>query len=134
MFDDGIMIILIFASILMIPTAVVFAVLSMSKKNRKRKKESYMGVTQGRISKIVSKGVDAPWVIYVDYHVAGIDHQIKETAKMKSTLIKIGKIPVGQRKTFVMGQVKEGDLVEIRYDTADPSKAILYENDGVVTG
>ena len=113
MLSNGAMIIIIFAAIILIPTIVVFIVLGISKNSRKRKKNNYMGITQGRVIRIVDKGLDYPWVIHVQYKVNGIDYKIKETAKMKSTAIKVAGIPVGQRKTFVLGAVKEGDLLEI---------------------
>ena len=134
MLSDGAMIIIIFAAIILIPTIVVFSVLGISKNSRKRKKNNYMGITQGRVIRIGDKGLDYPWVIHVQYKVNGIGYEIKETAKMKSTAIKVAGIPVGQRKTFVLGAVKEGDLLEIRYDEAHPERAIIYGNDGVVTG
>ena len=134
MLSNGAMIIIICASIILIPTIVVFIVLGISKNSRKRKKNNYMGITQGRVIRIVDKGLDYPWVIHVQYKVNGIDYEIKETAKMKSMAIKVAGIPVGQRKTFVLGAVKEGDMLEIRYDEAHPEKAIIYGNDGVVTG
>lgn len=134
MLSDGAMIIIIFAAIILIPTIIVFIVLGINKNSRKRKKNNYMGITQGRVIRIVDKGLDYPRVIHVQYKVNGIDYEIKETAKMKSTAIKVAGIPVGQRKTFVLGAVKEGDLLEIRYDEAHPEKAIIYGNDGVVTG
>lgn len=133
MLSDGVMIVIIFAAIIFVPTMVVFIVLGISKNNRKRKKNNYMGITQGRVMRIVHKGLDHPCVIYVQYNVNGIDYEIKETAKMKSELIKIAGIPVGQRKTFVLGIVKEGDLLEIHYDEIRPEKAIIWGNDGVVT-
>ncbi len=134
MLSDGAMITIIFAAIILIPIIIVFIVLGISKNSRRRKKNNYMGITQGRVIRIVDKGLDYPWVIHVQYKVNGIDYEIKETAKMKSTAIKIAGILVGQRKTFVLGDVKEGDLLEIRYDEAYPEKAIIYGNDGVVTG
>lgn len=133
MLSDGTMIIIIFASIILIPTLVVFIVLGISKNNRKRKKKNYMGITQGRVTGIENKGMEYPWVIHVRYNVNGIDYEVKETAKMKSKAIKVAGIPVGQRKTFVLGAVKEGDLLEIHYDEAYPERAIIYGNDGVVT-
>lgn len=134
MLSDGVKIIITFAAIILIPTIVVFIILGISKNNRKRKKRNYRGITQGKVIRIVDKGMDYPWVIHVQYNVNGCDYKIKETAKMKSTAIKIAGIPVGQRKTFVLGNIKEGDLIEIHYDEDHPEKAIIYGNDGVVTG
>lgn len=134
MLSDGAKIIIIFAVIILIPAIVVFIIIGISKNNRKRKKRNYRGITQGKVIRIVDKGMDYPWVIHVQYNVNGHDYKIKETAKMKSTAIKIAGIPVGQRKTFVLGNIKEGDLIEIHYDEDHPEKAIIYGNDGVVTG
>lgn len=126
--------IIIFTAIILIPTIVVFIILGINKNNKKRKKNNYMGITKGRVIRIVDKSLDYPWVIHVQYKVNGIDYEIRETAKMKSTAIKIVGIPVGQRKTFVLGDVKEGDLLEIRYEEEHPERTIIYSNDGVVTG
>lgn len=134
MISDGIMILVIFALLLFIPVTVVLTVLTVSKKKRKRKLETYKGVTQGRVVKIAAKGIDHPWVIHAEYQVDGILYEIKETAKMKSTVIKAAGIPIGQRKTFVLGKIQEGDLLEIRYEKEHPEKAIIYGNDGVITG
>lgn len=126
--------IIIFTAIILIPTIVVFIILGINKNNKKKKKNNYMGITKGRVIRIVDKSLDYPWVIHVQYKVNGIDYEIRETAKMKSTAIKIVGIPVGQRKTFVLGDVKEGDLLEIRYEEEHPERTIIYSNDGVVTG
>lgn len=128
------MILLIFALLIIVPLVVILMILTINKSRREKKKASYEGITQGIIQKIVFKGLDHPWVIYVRYNVNGVNYEIKETAKLKATAIKIGKVPIGQRKTFVLGQVKEGDYVEIRYDKKEPRKAIIYKNDGSLTG
>lgn len=52
---------------------------------------------------------------------------------MKSSVIKVAGVPIGQRKTFVLGTVREGDLLEIRYDMQHSEKAILYGNDGMTS-
>ena len=134
MSENGMMILFIFALIIIIPLVVVSIILVINKNIRKKKKAAYTGITQGTIRKIALKGMDHPWVIYVRYSVNGINYEIKETAKLKASAIKIGEIPIGQRKTFVLGQIKEGDFVEIRYDEKDPGKAIIYKNDGSLTG
>lgn len=134
MLSDGGMIILFFVGIFFIPIIVITLIFMVNKRNRKKKKETYTGKTKGRIIRIVDKGLDHPCIIHVQYHVNGSTYEIKETAKMKCTAIRIGKIPIGQRKTFVLGTIKEGDLLEIRYDELHPKKAIIYENDGIITG
>lgn len=38
------------------------------------------------------------------------------------------------KKTFVLGAVQEGDSVTILYDEKNPQKAVIYGNDGLITG
>lgn len=125
---------LFFSAIIIIPVAAVFIILAVCRHSRKKKIETYSGVTWGTIEKIVSKGLDHPWVLHVTYSVDGKQYKIKETAKMKSEAIRFGKIPVGQRKTFQVGAVREGDLLEIHFDKKQPQKAIIYKNNGSITG
>ncbi len=130
---DGAMIIIIFACIIIIPLAVVFMVLGINKSRRRNKHLKYKGVTEGRVLKIVDKGLDYPWVIHVSYNVGDMEYMIKETAKVKSEVIKVGKMPVGQRKTFVIGPLAVGDTVTVKYDEKNPGRAIIAGNEGVVT-
>ncbi|MBR4089825.1 MAG: hypothetical protein IKK28_02975 [Mogibacterium sp.] len=130
---DGAMIIIIFACIIIIPLAVVFIVLGINKSRRRNKYLKYKGVTEGRVLKIVDKGFDYPWVIHVRYNVRDVEYTVKETAKLKSETIKVGKIAVGQRKTFVIGPLDVGDAVTVKYDEKNPARAIIAGNEGVVT-
>lgn len=132
--NDGIMILLIFAVLILLPVSTVFAVLAVSRRNREKKKRAYRGIAQGTVVEIRNKGLDHPWVVYVVYKVHGQEYQIRETAKLKSETVRIGRLPVGQRKTFVLGPLREGDSVEVRYDMEHPEKGILYGNDGCITG
>lgn len=134
MLSDGAMIVLIFGGIVLIPFVTVLIVLAAAKKRRKRKYEKYRGMVLGTVTWIRPGGIDHPSVIHAVYHVNGKEYQIKETAKLKSRTIKVGKIPVGQKKSFVMGAVAQGDQIWIRYDERRPERAIICGNDGVVTG
>lgn len=53
-----------------------------------KRKRNYRGITQGKVIRIVDKGMDYPWVIHVQYNVNGHDYKIKETAKMKFIMTK----------------------------------------------
>lgn len=134
MLSDGAMIALIFGGIVLIPLAAVLIVLAVAKKRRKGKYEKYRGMTLGTVTWIRPGGIDHPSVIHAVYHVNGKEYQIRETAKLKTRTIKVGKIPVGQKKSFVMGAVSQGDQIWIRYDERRPERAIICGNDGVVTG
>lgn len=131
---DGIMILIIFAVLIFVPLAVVFTILSINKFIRRKKIAAYTGVTRGTVSKIVKRGLDHPWVIYVHYHVNHVEYEIKETAKLKSSQVTVGIIPIFQRKTFVLGNVKEGDFITVHFDEKNPQKAIILGNEGVMTG
>lgn len=131
--NDGIMILLIFATIIVIPTGIAFMILAINRRNRRKKISSYTGVTSGKILKITNKGLDYPYVIQVGYSVNGVNYEIKETAKLKSQIIKAGFLPIGQKKVFVLGEVKTGDFVKIHYDENNPQKGIIYGNEGTVT-
>lgn len=131
--SDGAMIIIIFTAIILVPTAVVFIMLSINKSKRKKKNETYTGIADGTVMRIVDKGIDFPWVIHVSYMADGKRYEIKETAKLKSETIKLGPVPVGQRKIFAMGSLTEGDKVTVKYDVNRPEKAIIAGNEGVVT-
>lgn len=132
--SNGVYILLIFGGILLIPLIVVVLVLVFVSTSRKKKNQTYAGRTAGRIEKIVHRGSDFPWIIYVTYSVNGVQYQMKESAKLKCETMKAGPVPVGQRKTFVLGPVKPGDTVTVCYDVNSPDKAIIYGNDGIMTG
>ena len=63
-------------------------------------------------------------MITVSYNVNGQDYMVKETVKLKTETLKAGIIPIGQKKTFVMGDVKAGDEIKVRYDEKRPEKAL----------
>lgn len=63
--------------------------------------------------------MDIPWVIYVSYSVNDVNYEIKKSVKLKSETIKIGVIPIGQRKTFVLSAIKEGDRVTVCYEEGE---------------
>lgn len=131
--SDGAMILLIFSAIIVIPVVIVLFVLAINKRSRRKKFCDYTGVTGGTILKIKKGGVDCPFIIHAGYVVNGVNYEIKETAKLKSQTIKIGPLPIGQKKTFVLGNVREGDTVEIHYDETNPQKGIIYGNEGLMT-
>lgn len=115
-----------------IPLIVVIWILLAIKHNRNRKKRIYSGKTEGRIDKIYSRGLEYPTVMVVTYFVDGIEYHIKETVKVKSEMIKMGSIPIGQRKAYRMGNLSVGSYVTVQYDLQKPKNAIIPENDGIM--
>lgn len=134
MLSSGAIIILIWGLIIFVPLIAVISILLAVKYNRKRKKQLYTGITQGVIDEIKYRGIDSPDVICVTYCVNNKEYHIKETIKLKSELIKIGVFPVGQRKSYRMGNIATGDMVQIQYDEKNPQRAIISENDGLISG
>ena len=55
--------------------------------------------TDGTVMNIQGKGSEGLTVITVEYEVKNQKYQIKESIKLKSTVIRIGFLPIGQRKT-----------------------------------
>lgn len=132
--SDGVMILITFGLIIFVPLAVVMFILLIARNSRERKKKNYKGFAQGTVEKIRPGGPDHPDVLYVSYSVKGVQYQVKETLKLKSEFIKLGGIPIGQRKTYKMGKLAKGDMVTVQYDEKEPSRAIILGNDGMVTG
>ncbi len=126
------MILLIFGLLVFIPVSIVTAVILTYKYRRNQKKKLYSGITKGRIDKIKYGGLRQSDVIFVTYCVDGVEYHIKETAKLKIEAIRIGRIPIGQRKTYRLGNISEGDAVTVQYDQRNPERAIIAENDGAI--
>jgi len=96
-----------------------------------RKKEC-TSITNGKVVSYKKRsGLDFPDSITVEYEVNNKKYQIEETVKLKSTLIKIGFIPIGQRKVPRL-QASVGDIVEVRYNPNKPDKAYIVGNEGIM--
>lgn len=132
--SDGAMIVMIFAIIIFVPLICIFAIYKISRRRRKSKNERYTCETPGIITDLRLKGSDGPFVMTVSYSVNGIEYTVKESVKLKSSTIKAGAIPVGQRKTPVIGDIRKGSSVTVKHDPADPARALIKGNDGFITG
>lgn len=88
-------------------------------------------VCDGVIKSVRQRGGEFPWVATVEYIVDGMTYEFKESLKVKSRVIKLGPIPIGQRKTPVMPNSNVGDRVAVCYSPHDPSKAYLRDNVGI---
>lgn len=84
--------------------------------------------TEGIITKFRLRGVDSSSVITVAYEVSGVAYSVTESVRMKSEVIRLGPVPIGQRQVPVMGAVAEGTKVTVIYDPKDPQKAVIVEN------
>ena len=90
-----------------------------------------MREVNGTVLSIRSKGIDNPTVVTVEYKVKKEIYKVKESIKLKSKTIKFLFIPIGQKKVPVMEFVK-GQEVTVVYDTKNPKKAYIKENEGKI--
>ncbi len=130
--SDGLMIITIFSSIILVPILIVFMIYKINKFIRGKKNKNYQGKTIGKVIFLKSKGLNSPIIITVEYLVNGISYSIKKTMKLKSEPIKLGAIPIGQRKVPIIGKVRIGSSVYVKYDLNNPTKALIEGNDGFI--
>lgn len=95
-------------------------------------KDSHTALCEGVISDVRIRGGEFPFLATVKYSVDGIEYEFVEDLKLKSMMIKLGPIPIGQRKVPVMPNSNVGDRVAVCYDPQDPSKAHLRDNVGIM--
>lgn len=89
-------------------------------------------VTQGRVVEIQKRGLDFPTIVIVTYEVSGVSYQISESKKYSTEIIKLGFLPIGQKKIPKLGGVLVGDLVSVSYNPACPYMAYLTDNVGKI--
>ena len=102
----------------------------MRKKNRRK----CTGEVVGTIVKMDRKSMEMPTMITVEYVVDEVKYTIKESVKLKSKLIKIGFLPIGQVKTPRMGDIAVGGTATVCYNPGQPEKAYIKENVGIMNG
>ena len=89
-------------------------------------------VTEGKVVEIKNKGLDFPTIVTVEYEVTGMSYRLSESKKYRNETIKIGFLPIGQRKITKLGGVVVGDLVRVSYNPDCPNMAYLTDNEGRV--
>lgn len=129
--NDGVMILIIFGLIALLGVGATALVLVIAKRVRANKERTYTGETVGTVVRVCPGGVDRPAAVYVCYEVDGQTYECCETVKLKSEFIKIGPIPIGQRKRGKIAS-RVGCAVRVAYLPSGPSKAILADNGGLV--
>lgn len=94
-------------------------------------------ITTGKVTQLTDKGLDKPTMITVSYNVNGNDYEITESLKLKSKMIKIGFIPIGQEKIPMIKyrtgvEVIKGAEVKVNYNPNTPSMAYITDNIGII--
>lgn len=85
---------------------------------------------QARVRELKVKGQDFPTMISVEYRVAGNSYVVTEDMKLKSEKIKIGFLPIGQKRVPVMGNTAVGSFTTVNYNPNNPSEAYIVNNTG----
>ena len=88
--------------------------------------------TNGNIVNVENKGLNFPTLITVEYVVNSSTYRITESLKLKTKTIKLGFIPIGQRKIPVLPVVAIGEMVAVNYNPNQPTEAYLADNIGIV--
>ena len=129
--SDGVMILLIFGLIALLGGGTTALVLAIARRVRAHKEQTYTGTTTGTIVRVRPGSTERPTVVYVRYEVDGTEYECRESVKLASEAIKLGPIPIGQRKRGKIPS-RVGETVRVAYLPADPSKAILADNKGLM--
>lgn len=94
-------------------------------------KKNCTNTVDGKVVSLEFRGMKGVDIITVEYEINGKKHQIKETVKLKSVPIKLGFLPIGQKKTPKIN-TKIGSTIQVRYNTNNPSEAYIVGNDGIM--
>ncbi|MDY5738608.1 MAG: hypothetical protein SPK45_01500 [Anaerovoracaceae bacterium] len=84
----------------------------------------------GHVKELKVKGQDFPTMITVEYQVAGNNYVVTESLKLKSEKIKLGFLPIGQKRVPVMGNTAVGSSATISYNPSNPAEAFITHNIG----
>ncbi|MDO4572805.1 MAG: DUF3592 domain-containing protein [Clostridia bacterium] len=85
--------------------------------------------TEGRVIRLRSRSLDFPTVVTVQYEAGGQSYELSESLKLKSSPVKLGFLPIGQRKTPRIS-ARVGSAVRVSYNPEKPQEAYLPENTG----
>lgn len=85
---------------------------------------------EGRIKDLKVKGQNFPTMISVEYQVAGNTYIVTESLKLKSEKIKLGFLPIGQKRVPVMGNTAVGSSATVNYNPSNPAESFITHNIG----
>ena len=99
---------------------------------KKKDMEKCTEVTEGKVIEIKKRGHDFPTLVTVAYTVSGVSYQICESKKYRNETVKLGFLPIGQKKIPKLGGVVVGDAVSVSYNPLCPEMAYLTDNVGKI--
>lgn len=85
---------------------------------------------EGCVKELKVKGQDFPTMISVEYQVAGNNYVITESLKLKSEKIKLGFLPIGQKRVPLMGNTVVGSSATVNYNPSNPAESYISDNTG----
>lgn len=129
---DGQIIAIFFVALFVGVPAVVGVVLLLVRRGRACRMDAYVGRCSGEVVSLVSRGVQNVTLVRVRYMVGGRAYELEEPLALRSEAIRVGPVPVGQRKTPKLGAVAPGSRVEVAYLPDDPAHALIVGNDGLM--
>ena len=83
---------------------------------------------EGRVREVKAKGQDFPTMISVEYQVNGRAYIVTESLKLKSEKVKLGFLPIGQKRVPVMGNTAVGSAAAVCYNPSNPTEAFITHN------
>lgn len=86
--------------------------------------------TKGVVKNLNVQGLEFPTKITVEYEVEGQKYEITEGLAMEFKTIKLGFLPIGQKKIPKVNS-KVGSIVNVNYNPDEPSEAYIVGNDGL---
>lgn len=125
------MILLIFSLILLIPLLTVLLVRRVSVSRRRKKLQRCTVRAEGIVERFDSRGLHSPTLITVAYTAGTQTYRVRESLKYRSEAIRLGKLPIGQRKLPVLGKLRPGDRLTVRYCPENPALALIEGNEGL---
>lgn len=96
----------------------------------KIKRSNCTQTIEGCVKEFKIKGQDFPTLISVEYQVAGKSYVVTESLKLKSEIIKLGFLPIGQKRVPVMGNTAVGSSATVSYNPNNPAEAFIAYNIG----
>ena len=84
----------------------------------------------GHISDKTLRGSDFPTSVSVEYYVNDKLYAITETIKYERKAVKIGAIPIGQKRVPKIGSIRIDSPTLVAYNPNNPQEAYLVENEG----
>lgn len=93
-------------------------------------KANCVQTVEGRVKELRVNGQDFPTMITVEYLVAGNTYIVTESIKVKNEKIKLGFLPIGQKRVPVMGNTTVGSSAMVSYNPNNPVEAFITHNTG----